>query len=104
MNYNIFAMSKNMDSEKKECQNCCHFVKHFVNTRGIFTAVVGCGHCLNRSAPLHRSKKHVHKFTSCELWEPIELQKEERKASIERTLQSMQISLSEIAQILKDDN
>jgi len=63
---------------------------------------VCCGHCVNRNNK-NRHKKRFDSLDVCELWENIEIKKEERKRAIKETLEWMADKLEEITMILKDD-
>ena len=83
--------------EDKNCRNCRYFLQHYVKHKR-YILKVECGSCKKR----HRLKcGELRK--NCDKWEPIEIQKEERRKSIKETLQNMEKSLEDIKLILQSD-
>ena len=83
------------------CRNCRYYLEHYIKSeQSLFTID---GHCINSEI---RKKYPPAKFSlreTCECWEPMQIQIEERKQSICYVLKRMQENLEEIALILKDD-
>lgn len=94
---------KQETKEEQKCRNCKYFIKHCMNIYGKFKPLVD-GHCINCEVPKHISSKLIDKNKVCERWGPIQLQIEERREYIGKILKSMAKDISDIAQILKDDN
>lgn len=86
----------------KNCRNCGFYVEHYINNRGKFITVTGCGHCINTNLDLRQSKKHIKEFTACKFWQPKSLQTEKRMESIKKALNDISNYLKEILRALKD--
>lgn len=84
---------------EKTCQNCRNYSQHYSKLGTKYIAVF-CGHCLKRK---NNAKRKSRPFEACEYWEDIAIKKEERKKSINETLERMSQRLEEIAAVLKDD-
>ncbi len=83
--------------EEKNCKNCRYFLQHYVKHKR-YILKVECGHCLKR----YRLKCGECR-KNCESWEPIAIQKEERRKSIKALLRDMEKSLEDIKLILQSD-
>ena len=83
--------------EEKTCRNCRYFSQHYVKHK-IYILKVECGNCLKK----YRLKcGELRK--NCNDWEPIEIQKVERRKTIKVVLQDMEKSLEDIRIILQSD-
>jgi|GEM_PF-1497707 hypothetical protein len=89
------------ESEKKKCENYKYFCQHYTKIHAFYNSVF-CGHCLKNYTNT-TFKKFRANNTACKLWESIDIQKEERKESIKRTLKNMAEQINEIAMILQED-
>lgn len=89
--------------QKNSCDKCGYFEKHYISYRGHYNEVKGCGHCLNRALSMNESTKIFKRKLPCAFWEPIEIQKEQKRKAIKTSLEEMAKRLDEIYQILKND-
>ena len=87
---------------EKSCENCRYFLQHFTSGNTCYFAV-NCGHCKNRTNRENKKMKEITPYSTCELWEDIQIRKAERKKAIKETLETMAEKLNEIAMILKED-
>lgn len=90
-------------ADSKICQECKYFVKHFANYGGYYYLITGSGHCVNLNLCLSESAKRIKSNLTCEFWEPMQIQIEERRDFFKDTLRKMAECIDEIAMILKDD-
>lgn len=88
-----------METEERKCGNCRYFVKCFYKFRGRLMDL-GCGRCINDN---RKRKKCKEADFVCGLWEPYEIQVNERRESIKSTLRRIARSLDDIALTLKDE-
>ena len=87
--------------EQRNCKNCRYYTFHYVKVHN-YLMQLSEGHCTNdRVFPYRKDKSKV--VESCEFWEPMELQKEERKKMIKEVLENMEKSLRDIKAILQSD-
>lgn len=94
-------MEHNIDT--KNCWQCRYFARHYSKLKGRYFEVTGCGHCVNSEVTKGEKKRRFDGKEECVLWEPIEIQKEERKENLKKTLSKMAKKIEEILQVLKDD-
>ncbi|MDE5548629.1 MAG: hypothetical protein K2K24_02545 [Clostridia bacterium] len=85
--------------EKENCYNCAYFMQHYVkDPKGSLVRAVNYGHCCKGN------RKHKKLDLPCELWQPIELQIEQRKKTIKGTLERIESLLENIALVLENDD
>ena len=93
------------EQKEKVCKNCRYYLAHYI-IRGVRYLAAG-GQCMNEDLmKMHIPKREREGYRfkgNCALWEPIAIQKAERRENIKETLKAMQKSLSEIAMILQND-
>ena len=86
---------------EKNCKNCKYYKFHYVKDKQHLLQLAE-GHCTNLQLFSRiRDKRKI--FSNCQFWEPMELQKEERKKVIKEVLRDMEKSLRTIEAILKSD-
>ena len=83
----------------KQCENCFHYVKHFVR-HGSTMVAVPCGHCVNLQLSAAQKSKRAH---VCELWETDAPKKAERRENVQTLLRQIAEQLSVIAAYLEND-
>lgn len=86
----------------KNCGNCGFYVEHYINNRGKFITVTGCGHCINANLDLRQSKKHIKEFSACKFWQPKSIHREKQIQSIKNTLTDMSENIKKILFVLRD--
>ncbi|MDE6189046.1 MAG: hypothetical protein K2G37_02000 [Clostridia bacterium] len=90
-------------SEERNCENYRYFKAHYCEYGGRYIKMAR-GHCINSKLSYSSSSSRVEKNVACDMWEPYELQVLEEKEKIENVLRKMQKSLSQIQQILEQEN
>ena len=92
----------NHDNRALKCWDCRYHMKHFAKSDAQIIQIYG--HCINEE--LNKGKKYnkYRLHSNCGHWEPIEIQKEERRMKIKEVLRRMQKDLERIAFILNDDS
>lgn len=91
-------MENNKQPQEKTCKKCKYFLQHYIKHNTRFDTVC-CGHCTNKNI-----KKFKPKYNEeCEFWEDNAIIIEERKQSINETIEFMCDRLHQIALILEDD-
>lgn len=88
--------------EQNKCNNCRYFLRHYVKYGARFIGIV-VGHCIHHDLD-PRTRKKINMHFSCDDWEPVAIQKEERKVSVTKAIHAIANDLNEIKQILIDDN
>lgn len=92
-----------MENDNQTCDNCKYYSEHYVKLdNGIFMKT-SIGHCKNKKHTFNQSIKIIKRQRICELWEPADIIIEGRKCSILNIIAAMEIHLSQIKQILKED-
>ena len=86
---------------KKTCKNCRHYIHYFIKDNARYRDT-GSGFCRHHYMN-PRERRMFPNIEDCAYWEPEELQPKERRETIKTVLRSMRKQLSEIAEILKDD-
>ena len=88
--------------EEKICNNCRYYLAHYIKgQRGLRELCEG--HCINDELYRKRNRSRYKLYDNCEYWEPIAIQKAERRKSIKQILRDMEKSLEDIKMILQSD-
>lgn len=87
-----------MEQEKK-CQNCKHYVAHYVidNTRLLSID----GHCINHELNEKQIRNRYRLHENCEHWESDVSRKIEQKENIKTALREINKHLKQMEMILK---
>lgn len=89
-----------MDENKKSCDECRYFFKHYVLENGRYS-LTACGHCINDNFTKSQSAKIIARERKCEFWEPQEIRIAKQRESIDRLLRAMAERIESIADILQ---
>ena len=90
-----------METIEKTCENCKHYIKHYMIYKGRLREVGGrC--CHSRIAPYNRNKVFTPR-QDCKYWEEAEPLKEERVERALNDISKIKRALSDIALILKSE-
>lgn len=90
-----------MEPPEKICTNCRYFVQHYRKINTVFRRVF-CGHCEKRTLT-PKEKRSFPSILNCPVWEPIEIQLDERRQTIAQALLNIDERLKIISEILLDD-
>lgn len=85
--------------EQKNCKSCIYYVQHYGRNKDGYN-IVHCGHC-------NRPEGHYRKTgKACEFYQEkdIKLEKEERMKSATKYLSVISMRISELAEIMRDEN
>lgn len=86
--------------EEKKCRCCRYFQLHYIKLHAKLIPVDG--HCGYEEYSANERKRRRNNG-GCERWEPIEIQKRERREQIEGVICDIRARLAELEIILKDD-
>lgn len=87
-----------MNTNKRNCESCNFFIKHYYKLPSGFFKYLGCGHCEHISQ-IKRVMRHNYSFTiqpACEYWEMRKPKPDERLQKIQQFAKATLDNLNEI--------